>query len=117
MSNHTTLGQLEEAHNDAVRAANARIEQAETFIHDYRSRMWRMQEDFYNLATREGLTKAPEFQHELRHVTNLIGENVYEAAQVVAGFEEDLTTMTKQHVEEREQLLHHQRKTTGDSQH
>ena len=115
MSDYTTLGQLEETHNDAVRAAKVRIEQAEEFIHSYRTQMHRMQEDFYALATREGVADAPEFREELHRVSDRIEENVHGAAQVLAGFEEELAIVRMQYSEEREELLWRHRTNSDDS--
>ncbi|MBW8873146.1 MAG: hypothetical protein JF618_13660, partial [Leifsonia sp.] len=54
------------------------------------------------------------FRHQLSRVSDQIEENVHDAARVIAGFEEDLATLTKQHNEEREQLLQEQRQANAD---
>jgi hypothetical protein len=105
MTDHIALGELEQAHDDAARAARERIEQAEEYVAYYRSQIHRMQENFYDVANRHGVVDDPGFREELRRVTERSEENVHGAARVIAGFEEDLAAMTVQHTHERERLL------------
>ena len=105
MTDYTTLGDLEQAHDDATRAARSRIEQAEECVAYYRSQIHRMQDHFYEVATRHGVVDDPGFREELQRVTERSEENVHGAARVIAGFEEELAAMTVQHTHEREQRL------------
>lgn len=114
MSTYTTLGALEQAQDDAARAARARIEQAEEYVGGYRSQVYRMQENFYEVATRHGVSDDPGFRDELRRVSDRCDENVRAAAKVIDRFEEDLAAMTTQHRQERENFLQ-QRQDGTDS--
>jgi hypothetical protein len=115
MTTYSSLGELEEAQDDATRAARERIEHAEEFVDHYRAQMRRMQEDFYHLAAREGVADDPGFSQQLQRVTERTDEEVRSAARVIAGFEEDLETMTSRHTREREDHLQQQRTNSDHS--
>lgn len=109
MTDHRTLGELEQAHDDAMRTARERVQQAEEYVTNYRMQMNRMQEDFYNLATQQGVVHDPGFREEFQRVSDGFEENVREAARVIAGFEEELDELSAQHTREREDFLQNRR--------
>ena len=111
MTEHTTIRELEDAHDREARAARERIEQAEEHIHHYRSQMVRMQEHFYEVARNAGVQDDPRFQDQLRRVTTQIDDNIRAATRVVIRFDDALTDMTARHRREHADLRERMRRT------
>ncbi|WP_158865365.1 hypothetical protein [Leifsonia sp. AG29] len=88
-NDYRSLSEREEAHREENENARRRIEQAEEFIDYYRARMTSMREDFYGLATREGVADDPKFRWVLEKISDEVDENVHAAVAAVADLEEE----------------------------
>jgi Na+/phosphate symporter len=86
---YRSLREREEAHREENENTRRRIEQAEEFIEYYRSRMSSMQEDFSEVAAREGVADDPRFRWVLERISDEVDENVHAAVAVVDDLEEE----------------------------
>src|SRR4051812_15431536 len=109
MVNYTSLGDLEDAHQQERATARQRIDLAEEYVAHYRSRVYRMAESFYEVSARESIADDPTFRTQLQHVTDLADENTHYAGQRIAELEEDYQAMTSRHSDEQERFLEEQR--------
>ena len=99
------INELDEAHEDLRRSARLRIDMAEQYIGEYRSRVRRVQEHFYDFAARQGVSEDPAFRDELQRASHIVDENVARAGRGVAELEEEYDQLVRDQSDERERYL------------
>lgn len=102
---HRSRGELERAQQEEIAAARRRIEDAEEYVYYYQSNMRSMQEDFYNLATRNGSADDPLFRAVLVQVSNEVDENVAGAAAVIRRLEDEHRSLQLRQADELERFV------------
>src|SRR4051794_30985969 len=107
--NHTSLGALEEAQQDATAAARRRIEEADQYLHYYRAELFRVQEPASHPPPQQGIPTPPDSRPVRERVPDDITQTTHGGTQAIGRLDKDLTAMTRQHLEEREQFLTQQR--------
>ncbi|MGH1548063.1 hypothetical protein ACRAWB_02340 [Leifsonia poae] len=105
------LRELEDAQAEQRADARLRIEAAEQYVHDYRSRIQEVQERFSDFASREGIGDDSGFRDELRRSSDIVDQNVAYAGRKVAELEEENDQLLRDQTDERERYLA-QRDTT-----
>lgn len=105
MVTYRSSGELEDAQDRERATARQRIDSAEQYIGDYRSRIDQVRETFYLLAAREGVSDDPAFRERLARVSDAAAENVSHAGRKVGELEEEYDAMLREHHDERERFL------------
>jgi hypothetical protein len=105
MVNHRLLAELEEAQDEERATARARIETAETYLDQYRSRIEQVREAFHGLATHGGVADDPVFRERLQSVGETSAENIAHAGRKIGELEEEYDAMLHEHDAQRERLL------------
>ena len=82
-----------------------RIETAERYVNDYRSRVQEVQENFHAFAAREGVAEDPGFREQLRRADAIVHENVAHAGRKVAELDEEYDQLLRNQSDERERYL------------
>jgi hypothetical protein len=106
---YRTRGELEETQRDEDAAARRRVEQADEYVSYYRSRMWSMQEGFYELAARNGAADDPRFRAVLAQISHDLDENVRAASAVVGRLDDDHRALQARHARELEDFYERRR--------
>lgn len=105
MVNHRSLAELEVAHDEERASARLRIETAEKYLGQYRSRIEQVREAFNGLGTYGGVADDPVFRERLQGVADTAAENVTYAGRKIGELEEEYDAMLREHDEQREGLL------------
>ncbi|MEV8214340.1 hypothetical protein [Leifsonia sp. NPDC077715] len=102
---HRTLHELDDAHADQRTRARLRIDLAEQYVHDYRSRVRDVQERFHELAARDGVGDDTGFREELRRTSVIVDEKVARAGRQIAELEDEYDQLLRAQTDERESFL------------
>lgn len=99
------LDEFEEAQEDERTRARQRIEMAERYIDEYRSRIRTVQEHFHEFAAREGIGDDPGFRDELQRASHNVDENVARAGHRIAELEDEYDQLLRHQSDARDRYL------------